>query len=107
MVVLEAMTAGTPVVCLDFGGPGAMIDSHSGIKITVQDRASIVNDISKALTDLLLDKERRNELGNGAKERAKKHFTWAAKGLITSKLYLDILGINVSPKLTESENDAK
>ena len=105
MVVLESMTAGTPVVCLDFGGPGTIIDEYSGIKVTVRERATIVNNISTAVTELLLNKEQRDALGNGAKKRVKKHFTWPAKGCIANKLYLDILGLSANPEPIASEKN--
>jgi len=33
MVVIEAMAAGLPVVCLDYSGPGEIVTDECGIKI--------------------------------------------------------------------------
>ena len=34
MVVVEAMARGCPVVCLDVGGPGEMVDETRGLRVS-------------------------------------------------------------------------
>src|SRR5262249_15780474 len=46
--LLEAMARFVPVVCLDWAGPGEMVDSNSGIKIPVLEPAVTVSELACA-----------------------------------------------------------
>lgn len=54
MVVLEAFSKGLPVVCLDLGGPGVMVNSSCGIVVLTAeaDEAQIVAGVAKAMLSL-------------------------------------------------------
>ena len=54
MVVLEAFTRGLPVVCLDLGGPGVMVNSSCGIVISTAhaDEDQVVRGIANAMISL-------------------------------------------------------
>lgn len=77
LVLLEAMAQGLPVVCLDLGGPGVIVDASCGIKIEAQGRCR--QQVEKWLADALLrladDASLRNRLRQGARERVAA-FTW-------------------------------
>jgi glycosyltransferase involved in cell wall biosynthesis len=77
MVVLEALTQGLPVICLDLGGPGVIIDDSCGIKITTikKTEKDIVKDLSIALLNLLNDSDTLGRLQEGALNRMSK-FAW-------------------------------
>ncbi len=53
-VVLEALSAGLPVVCLDLGGPGAMVNGTCGIVVPTAgaDEAQTVTGIANAMVSL-------------------------------------------------------
>jgi glycosyltransferase involved in cell wall biosynthesis len=54
MVVLEAFTEGLPVVCLDLGGPGAVVNSSCGIVVSTVDADEVqtVTGIANAMIAL-------------------------------------------------------
>ncbi|MGD0830832.1 MAG: glycosyltransferase [Terracidiphilus sp.] len=54
MIVLEALSKGLPVVCLDLGGPGTLVNASCGMLISTKDadETRIVSDIAKAMIAL-------------------------------------------------------
>jgi len=50
-VVLESLSRGLPVVCLDLGGPHTYIDSHCGVVVSTCDRS--VPAVEQALADAI------------------------------------------------------
>lgn len=86
MVVLEAMQAGLPVVCLDYGGPGAMVDDSSGIKVPIGDYESTC----KSLVDGLMamtDMPYRESMAQGAQAHVNNTFLWEEKNKYIKNLY--------------------
>ena len=79
-VVIEAMAAGKPVICLDNGGPGMHINEECGIKITPESPQQAVFDIANALEELYENAERRAELGKSARKRAEELYLWDKLG---------------------------
>ena len=77
MAVLEALASGLPVICLDLGGPGILVDAESGIVVSTPRKreAEVVSGLSEALERLARDPEFRMALGAGARTRAEQ-FTW-------------------------------
>lgn len=72
MVVLESLAAGLPVICLDRGGPGSMVDSSCGLAIETagQSEAQIVQRLAAAMIRLARDPGFRERLSKGAEKRA-------------------------------------
>ncbi len=85
MVVLEAMTHGLPVVCLDLGGPGQIVNSICGKVIITANKneQDVVLHLSEALCELAGDLALRSRLRAGALRRAKQ-FQWS---LVVAKIY--------------------
>lgn len=77
MVVLEAMSNGVPVICLDLGGPGQIVDESCGRVISTQNKTEdeIVNAIVSAISELTSNPELLIKLKYGAIEKA-KYFSW-------------------------------
>ena len=86
-VVVEAMSLGKPVVCLDIGGPGMHIDESCGIKISPTSPQQTVEQISEALMSLHKDRLLRERLGNAGRERAEQHYHWDRLGDQLEKIY--------------------
>jgi glycosyltransferase involved in cell wall biosynthesis len=86
-VVVEAMSAGKPVVCLDNGGPGMFVTEESGIKIAPTSPDGAVLELSEALERLYQDEDWRRKLGKGARERAEKEFHWDSLGQRLMEIY--------------------
>lgn len=79
MVVLEAFAAGLPVICLDLGGPGSMVDSICGVSVKTGRRSEseIVEDLAAVMSRLCSDIEGRSKLARGALKRASE-MSWDA-----------------------------
>lgn len=90
MVVLEALAHGLPVVCLDYGGPGEMVNEMCGVKVRVSTYDRTVNGLANALLKLVEDVSLREKLSKGARERVKKYYTWEAKGKIIQSIYKEL-----------------
>ncbi|MEN8218647.1 MAG: glycosyltransferase family 4 protein [Pseudomonadota bacterium] len=76
-VVLEAMAHGLPVVCLDLGGPGMMVDASCGRVIATQNATEqiVIQKLGEALIKLAQDSTLRTQLAVGASKRAQT-YTW-------------------------------
>ena len=90
--LLEAMARGLPVICLDWGGPGEMVDARSGVKIPVQHREETVRKMAAAIMRLH-SAQTRAELAQAARDRALKLFRWEAKGALLASTYQRLLGL--------------
>lgn len=74
--VLEAMACGTPVLSTYVGGIPDMLDhGHAGVLVAHGDRRAL----GEALTALLDDRQRRDELAARARERCERHFDATAQ----------------------------
>lgn len=85
---LEAMDAGTPVVCTDAGSlPEVVGDAARMVsaEALIDDRAQGIADLAQALRSVIDDSEVRSELIARGKARA-AHFTWAK----TARGYADL-----------------
>jgi glycosyltransferase involved in cell wall biosynthesis len=73
-VVIEALSHGMPVVCLDLGGPKEMVTPNSGVVIKTDGRNSV--QVATAMADeishLLKSPQKLTELSAGAIARAKE-----------------------------------
>lgn len=87
-VIMEAISQGLPVICLDTGGPGAMLAPACGFKVPVQDRsqAEVVDDLEAAMRQLAENPDLRGEMAHQALEAAKEN-TWSK---IVSRTYQHI-----------------
>ena len=74
-VVLEALAHSLPVVCLNLGGPGAIVDSFCGRAIDTTDARPevVVQKISAALRELASDRDLLQQLQQGAYNRSQTY----------------------------------
>ena len=91
-VVIEAMSMGKAVVCLDTGGPGSHITEDCGIKIAPTSPEKTVHELAEALERLYLDQDLRFRLGSAAREKARRTYLWDRLGERIEKIYQRILG---------------
>jgi glycosyltransferase involved in cell wall biosynthesis len=76
-VILEAFYCGLPVVCLDLGGPGVMVDETCGrvIRTDKLSEEAVIQALSDALMELAKNPELRYKLSEGALARTSQ-FVW-------------------------------
>jgi glycosyltransferase involved in cell wall biosynthesis len=90
-VVIEAMSAAKPVVCLDIGGPGLHINEECGIKLVPTSPSETVRNLADALERLYLSEDLRIKLGQAARERVEREYHWDKLGDRLMTLYQPIL----------------
>jgi glycosyltransferase involved in cell wall biosynthesis len=88
-VVLEALTHGLPVVCLDLGGPAEMVDPSCGRVVATagKNAAACAEAIADALEELARTDGLLHELSVGAQARAES-MRWPA---VVATLYDDVI----------------
>ena len=86
-VVIEAMSAGKPVVCLDTGGPGMHVTDECGIKIQADSAEEATHQLADALERLHQDQILRLKLGRASRERAEQVYHWDRLGERLMKVY--------------------
>jgi glycosyltransferase involved in cell wall biosynthesis len=75
-VLLEAMAAGRPVICLAAGGPTALVGTEGGVLLAAHTPAQVVHDLLAWLRHLALDEASRLELGRRARRWVEERWTW-------------------------------
>ena len=86
----HAMAAGLPVICLDHQGAADIVTAESGMKVPVTTPAQVVQGLADAIEVLARDVNRRQQLSQGAWERAQLH-TWDALGSRMTEIYRQVL----------------
>ena len=76
-VIMEALSQGLPVICLDTGGPGALLPASCGFKVPVEKRcqADVVSELADAMQQLANNPEFRRAMAQRALDAAKEN-TW-------------------------------
>lgn len=78
-VVIEAMSRGLPVICVNTGGPKVNTTRDSAIKIEPAPLHEMIKYTSDAIRILADDKEKREHMGREARGRALETFTLDAR----------------------------
>jgi len=76
LVVVEAMAAGRPVVCLDLAGPGLHVTEACGVKVPAHSPEQAIQDLAEALERLYDDSALRRQMGQAARCRAEQVYDW-------------------------------
>ena len=84
-VLIEALAAGKPIVCLDHCGFSDVVDETCGIKIPVGAPRDVIDSFATTLKKLE-DVTFRNSLSEGAKRRAAE-YAWSKKKDVLKKIY--------------------
>lgn len=79
-VVVEAMAASKPVICLDLAGPGFHISKDWGIKIKPDYPNQVISDVSKSLELLYKNKDTAKSIGVAARRRIEDFYLWDKLG---------------------------
>jgi glycosyltransferase involved in cell wall biosynthesis len=89
-VFFEAMRWGLPVVTADYGGPQAIVDEASGVRVPVTDPVRFPSDIAAVLRALAADPARLASLAAGSHRRMASLGDWDDKARATIALYREI-----------------
>ena len=95
LVVVEAMAAGKPVICVDLGGPAMHVTEDCGIKVAPLSPEQVVRDLAAALERLFRDKPLRVQMGEAARRRAERVYHWDRLGERILGVYKDVFGNQV------------
>jgi glycosyltransferase involved in cell wall biosynthesis len=87
LVLLEAMAQGKPVVCLDLGGPGEIVNAECGFKIRPGEPEQVVSDLAAALDKLAANPGLRQAMGETGRCRVHEHFDWDKRGERMMEIY--------------------
>jgi glycosyltransferase involved in cell wall biosynthesis len=85
-VVLEALGAGLPIICLDHQGVGDIVTDACGIKIPVTTPEEVIAKLRDHLVSLTSDQVRLASLSRGALKRAGQ-FLWSGNGNQMARIY--------------------
>lgn len=77
--ILESFASGTPVICLDIGGPAEIVPDHSGFKIecTTRPVEAVVEDLAQAMLTLANDRDIAARMSQNALDYARTQ-DWSA-----------------------------
>ena len=91
-VVVEAMAAGKPVICMDLAGPGLHITENCGIKIPARSPDETIELMAQALDRLYHDRQLCVQMGQAGRARAEQVYTWDHLGERLLRIYEEVLG---------------
>lgn len=91
-VVVEAMAASKPVVCMDLAGPGLHVTEECGIKIPARSPHGTIELMAQALERLYHDRELCLKMGQAGRARAELVYSWDHLGERLLKIYEEALG---------------
>jgi glycosyltransferase involved in cell wall biosynthesis len=94
-VLIEALAAAKPVICLDHQGAGEIVTRECGVKIPVTNRRDVQRQLCEAITLLQQNPRQRFILGQNARQRAAR-FLWAHQARRIAEEYNRVLGANGS-----------
>jgi len=89
-VVLEALSSGLPVVCLDSGGPAVLVDPSCGFKVRPSEPEQVVEDLARSLDALAKNPAMKRAMGRAAANRAHEHFSWTHQVSRMEQLYFTV-----------------
>jgi glycosyltransferase involved in cell wall biosynthesis len=92
LVVVEAMAAGKPVLCLDMGGPGLHVNDECGIKVKPTSPEEAVSGLAAGLERLYRDPQLCEQMGRAARSRAEGVYRWDRLADEILQVYRQALG---------------
>ena len=85
-VVLESLSRGVPIICLDHQGVRDVVTEDCGIKIKVTTPGEVIAQLRNHLVDLAANKGKLESLSRGALKRASQYL-WSRNGERMARIY--------------------
>lgn len=96
-VIFEALRQGLPVITVDRGGPGHVVDATCGLRVPAQDPEQLAGDLARAITHLARDPGLHCRLARGARARVAQLGLWTTKIDWLFGLYASLPGVEDTP----------
>jgi glycosyltransferase involved in cell wall biosynthesis len=90
-VVLEAMAAGLPVICLDRGGPALSVSENCGTVVSAGNKEETVSGLAHAVERYMADQCLRETHGKNATSRIAAEYSWSTQAQRMCEIYSDTL----------------
>ena len=94
--VIEAMSAGLPILCVDAGGPAYAVTENCGIKVPLGSKEQMVNDLAMGIAKLKNNPPLRAAMGRNAQERVLMKFSWEAVMREMLSVYNSVMNTNMN-----------
>ncbi len=89
-VLLEAMACARPVIALDFGGPGEIVDDEVGCLVPLTNPERVKAALTRALLDVCASPERWRQRGLAGRDRVEQQHGWPAKIAAALSIYREL-----------------
>ena len=86
-IVMEGMSRGLPLICVNTGGPKVNTTEKSAIKIEPAPMEQMIDKIAEAIIYMTLHPEFRKKMGRNAKKHAKDNFLISKRTDQMNKFY--------------------
>jgi glycosyltransferase involved in cell wall biosynthesis len=90
-VLLEAMACARPVIALDFGGPGEIVNAAVGALLPMVSPEQVTADLATTLHDVFLDPDSWRRRGLAGRRLVERQYSWQAKITAAQGIYRDVL----------------
>jgi glycosyltransferase involved in cell wall biosynthesis len=90
-VVIEALSAGLPIIYLDHLGLRDMIPPECGLGVALRTPRQVVHDLALAIARLARDAAARERMGAASALQA-RHYLWSHQGEALNRRMLQVLG---------------
>lgn len=95
-VIPEAMSLGVPVLCLDTGGPGVMVDDATGFRAPFGPLDASVAGLANAMRRLATEDKLLERMRAACYDRARNRFAWAARIERYLEIYEEAMSVRAS-----------
>ena len=101
-VCLEAMAAGTPVICVDTGGPGLFVTENTGFAVLASSHASTVSAMANAMMQIV--QRNPESMGSAARAHVGQNHTMRAKSKRLAAIHSELAERLVAPSSWHPSN---
>lgn len=90
-VLLEAMASARPVIALDFGGPGELVDAEVGALLPLTTPDDVTLALEETLRDVFAEPGSWRQRGQAGRRRAESLHAWPAKIAAARRIYDEVI----------------